>query len=230
MATESVFFTAFKPDSLPSDGISRSSNGGSPAVSYYTVTSPHLTLFPSSRGSGPLIQLEYGSNGNREEEQGLYTEQMRSGQKPNRKVLQLFEFSGEKGMLVREWGGVWDQRIATHVKDQVTAAKWKKLKQMPLAKSLDDGNAQLKIRMNPVVLRDAESSANVAPWGLAVAHYNVIFRISGVYVSGDSYGAILQASRVLKVKDIIKGPAFDPSSCVFAEIPEEFRHLADDAE
>jgi hypothetical protein len=101
---------------------------------------------------------------------------------------------------------------------------------MPLAKSLDDGNVQLKIRMNPVVLRDAESSANVAPWGLTVAHYNVIFRISGVYVSGDSYGAILQASRVLKVKDIIKGPAFDPSSCVFAEIPEEFRHLADDAE
>jgi hypothetical protein len=128
MATASLFFTTFLPDVLSSEGISRSSSGGSPAVSHYTVTSPHLTLFPSSRGSGPLIQLEYGSNGNREEEQGLYTEQIRSGQKPNRKVLQLFEFTGEKGLIVREWAGVWDQRIAAHVKDQVTAVKWKKLK------------------------------------------------------------------------------------------------------
>jgi hypothetical protein len=50
-----------------------------------------------------------------------------------------------------------------------------------------------------------------------------------VYVSGDSFGAILKASRVLKVKDIVKGPAFTPSSVSFAELPEEFRHLADES-
>jgi hypothetical protein len=226
----SVFFSGYKPDALGVDGISRSSNNLSPAVSYYAVNTPHLTLFPSSRGSAPLLQMEYGGQGNREEEQVQYTEQLRAGQKPNRKVLQLFEFNGEKGMIVREWTAMWDQRISAHVKDQVTAAKWKKLKQIPLAKPLDDGGVQLKIRLNPIVLRDAEAAAGVAPWGLATAHYNVIFRISGVYVSGDSYGAILQASRVLKVKDIVKGPAFDPSSLVFAALPEELSHLGGDGD
>lgn len=200
-----------------------------PPIEYCSVECPIMTYFPDTRCSAPLLQLGYGTPPTPENKQAAqvsYLGSLKEGERPKEKVIILSDVPpGPRAEALKLWVAEWETHAEAKVKSNLTAGKAKKVKLSHTIKELDNGDLQVKFKVPPQVLADAECTAGVAPFDLTRGLYNIAFSVVGIWYTETSYGLTIHAKKLVRTGDAPSATTGTVAPCEisFASVPDEFK-------
>lgn len=156
----------------------------------------------------PLIKGEYGD--------GKTQESLRESFNPEADKLLMYGTLISPSQMVEfeKWEDTWRKSASAHLAATTAKKRGTSLQYLPLLKT-DDGTGSFKFNVPVSVLEHCRDEAGVGCiFDLEHAHYDVVFRVSGMWRNNSNYGLSLSALRLRRGKPVTGG--------IKRKMPDEF--------
>lgn len=179
--------------------------------SNFSIRSNATPMYIRVTSKGPLVKGVYGDGKKQEELRGEYKQQVDAGDVTDRLIMYGYPLCQEQADKLREWEAEWADAAADHAKSTTSTKKGFKLQYSPLLR--DDDSFKFNVPFDVIDLCKREADVD-GVFDLGHAHYDLVFKVSGMWRNNSNYGLSLSALRMRRGALI--------SSTLKRKAPEDF--------